>query len=102
LTCGSDFPVRRSLVLGSLAKLTAKDIQSVDDLYKIPPSTKMEMVADVAADQPWGTYLASEEVIRGMDALGDEFAFAINAAISEQSLSGFYGISVAIRCHRSG
>jgi hypothetical protein len=66
--------VRSSLVLGLLAKLTAKNIQLVDDLYKIPPSTKMEMVADVAADQPWGTYLASEEVIRGMDALGDECA----------------------------
>lgn len=61
-------------MLGLLAKLTAKNIQSADDLYKIPPSTKMEMVADVAADQPWGTYLASEEVIRGMDALGDECA----------------------------
>jgi phenylacetate-CoA ligase len=45
------------------AKLTAHDIRSVDDLYKIPPTTKMEMVADVAANPPWGTYLAIDDQI---------------------------------------
>ena len=45
------------------AKLTARDIQSVDDLYKIPPTTKMEMVTDVAANPPWGTYLAIDDQI---------------------------------------
>jgi phenylacetate-CoA ligase len=45
------------------AKLTAQDIRSVDELYKIPPTTKMEMVADVAANPPWGTYLAIDDQI---------------------------------------
>ena len=45
------------------ARLTAKDIRSVDDLYKIPPTTKAEMVADVAAHPPWGTYLAIDDAI---------------------------------------
>ncbi len=31
------------------AKLTAQDIQCVDDLSKVPPTTKAEMVQDVAA-----------------------------------------------------
>lgn len=45
------------------AKLTASDIRSVDDLYKIPPTTKTEMVVDVAAHPPWGTYLAIDDQI---------------------------------------
>lgn len=45
------------------ARLTAKDIRCVDDLYKIPPTTKAEMVADVAAHPPWGTYLAIDDAI---------------------------------------
>jgi phenylacetate-CoA ligase len=45
------------------ARLTAKDIRSVDDLYKIPLTTKAEMVADVAANPPWGTYLAIDDRI---------------------------------------
>lgn len=45
------------------AKLTAKDIKSVDDLVKVPPTTKTEMVADVAANPPWGTYLAIDDDI---------------------------------------
>ncbi len=45
------------------AKLTAKDIKSVDDLVKVPPTTKMEMVADVAANPPWGSYLAIDDEI---------------------------------------
>lgn len=45
------------------AGLAASDIKSVDDLYKIPPTTKTEMVADVAANPPWGTYLAIDDQI---------------------------------------
>jgi phenylacetate-CoA ligase len=45
------------------ARLTARDIKSVDDLYKIPLTTKAEMVADVVAHPPWGTYLAIDDQI---------------------------------------
>jgi phenylacetate-CoA ligase len=45
------------------AKLTARDVTSVDDLYKVPPTTKTEMLQDVAANPPWGTYLAIDDTI---------------------------------------
>jgi phenylacetate-CoA ligase len=45
------------------ARLTAKDIKSVDDLYKVPPTTRTEMAADVVAYPPWGTYPAINDQI---------------------------------------
>jgi len=38
------------------AKLTPKDIKSIDDLVKIPITTKDEMVESVEKNPPWGTY----------------------------------------------
>jgi len=37
-------------------KLTPADIKSVEDLWKIPITTKQEMAQDVAEHPPWGTY----------------------------------------------
>jgi len=45
------------------AKLHPSDIKSLDDLVKIPITTKMEMVEDVKANPPWGTYTAIDDHI---------------------------------------
>jgi len=46
--------------------LAPDDIRSVDDLGRIPITTKQEMVEDVAANPPWGTYTAvDDEVWKG-------------------------------------
>ncbi|MDP2727963.1 MAG: AMP-binding protein, partial [Dehalococcoidia bacterium] len=45
------------------AKLHPTDIKSLDDLLKIPITTKTEMVEDVKANPPWGTYTAIDEHI---------------------------------------
>src|SRR5262245_43263711 len=37
------------------------DIGSVDDLQKIPVTTKQEMADDIAAHPPWGTYTAVDD-----------------------------------------
>lgn len=37
------------------------DIRSVDDLQKIPVTTKQEMAEDVVANPPWGTYTAIDD-----------------------------------------
>ncbi|MDO8784590.1 MAG: AMP-binding protein [Syntrophales bacterium] len=38
------------------ARLTPKDIKSIEDLVKIPLTTKTEMAEDVEKNPPWGTY----------------------------------------------
>jgi phenylacetate-CoA ligase len=43
--------------------LLPSDIKSVDDLTKIPVTTKQEMAVDVAANPPWGTYTAVDDVL---------------------------------------
>ena len=48
-----------------VAKLTPADIKSVDDLTKVPVTTKTEMAADVVANPPWGTYLCIDDEIYG-------------------------------------
>ena len=45
------------------AKLHPSDIRSLDDLTKIPITTKTEMVEDVRANPPWGTYTAIDDYI---------------------------------------
>jgi phenylacetate-CoA ligase len=40
------------------AGLDPRDIRSVDDLHRIPVTTKHEMAADLAEHQPWGGYTA--------------------------------------------
>jgi phenylacetate-CoA ligase len=45
------------------AKLERADIKSLDDLPKIPLTTKHEMAADVAAHPPWGTYTPIDDRI---------------------------------------
>ena len=37
-------------------RLTPADIKSIDDLWKIPVTTKQQMAQDVTAHPPWGTY----------------------------------------------
>jgi phenylacetate-CoA ligase len=37
------------------------DIHGVDDLHKIPITTKQEMADDVAANPPWGTFTAVDD-----------------------------------------
>lgn len=37
------------------------DIRGVEDLQKIPVTTKLEMAEDVAAHPPWGTYTAVDD-----------------------------------------
>lgn len=37
-------------------KLTPAEIKGIDDLWKIPVTTKAEMAHDVIAHPPWGTY----------------------------------------------
>ncbi|HZU07051.1 MAG TPA: AMP-binding protein [Chloroflexota bacterium] len=37
------------------------DIRSVDDLTRIPITTKQEMAEDLAANPPWGTYTAVDD-----------------------------------------
>jgi phenylacetate-CoA ligase len=41
--------------------LAPGDIQSVDDLGRIPVTTKQEMAEDLAANPPWGTYTAVDD-----------------------------------------
>ena len=41
--------------------LLPSDIKSVDDLSKIPITTKQEMALDVASSPPWGTYTAVDD-----------------------------------------
>lgn len=43
--------------------LRPDDIGSVDDLEKIPVTTKQEMADDIAANSPWGTYTAVDDAI---------------------------------------
>jgi len=45
------------------AGLTVSDIKSLDDLYKIPLTTKEEMTANAAAHPPWGRYEAIDDDI---------------------------------------
>jgi phenylacetate-CoA ligase len=42
-------------------RLRPADVRSVDDLGKLPLTTKQEMVADQAAHPPWGTYTAVDD-----------------------------------------
>lgn len=39
------------------------DIQSLDDLPRIPVTTKSEMADDVAENPPWGTYTATDDQV---------------------------------------
>ena len=55
----SDFYRRRFERLG----LTPGDIRCVDDLAKWPPLDKMEMVEDLMANPPWGTYTTHDDAI---------------------------------------
>ncbi|MBZ0216793.1 MAG: AMP-binding protein [Fimbriimonadaceae bacterium] len=55
----SDFYRRRFDLLG----LTPDDIQTVDDLSKWPPVDKKEMVADLMANPPWGTYTTHDDTV---------------------------------------
>jgi phenylacetate-CoA ligase len=41
------------------------DIRSVDDLHRIPVTTKKEMAEDLADNPPWGTYTAVDDVAWG-------------------------------------
>src|SRR5215813_5652783 len=43
--------------------LRPADVTSVDDLEKIPVTTKQEMAEDIAAHPPWGTYTAVDDAI---------------------------------------
>jgi phenylacetate-CoA ligase len=43
------------------AGLEPGDVRSVDDLGRIPVTTKHEMAEDLAAHQPWGSYTAIED-----------------------------------------
>ena len=43
--------------------LRPADVKSVDDLEKIPVTTKQEMAEDIAANPPWGTYTAVDDAI---------------------------------------
>jgi phenylacetate-CoA ligase len=43
--------------------LTPGDITSVEDLHKIPLTTKQEMADDIATSPPWGTYTAVDDSI---------------------------------------
>ena len=64
----SDFYRRRFDALG----LTPNDIQSVDDLSQWPPVDKKEMVEDLMANPPWGTYTTHDDALwneRGWSAL---------------------------------
>lgn len=45
------------------AKLRPSDIRSLDDLPKIPITTKVEMVEDVKANPPWGSYTTLNDQI---------------------------------------
>lgn len=45
------------------ARLHPSDIRSLNDLAKIPITTKGEMVEDVKANPPWGTYTAIDGYI---------------------------------------
>jgi phenylacetate-CoA ligase len=47
------------------AKLSPSDIKSLDDLWKIPITTKTEMVEDVKANPPWGSYTTVNDDIWG-------------------------------------
>lgn len=38
------------------AKLSPKDVKSIEDLHKIPITTRAEMTKDVEENPPWGTY----------------------------------------------
>ncbi|MEE3288715.1 MAG: AMP-binding protein [Pseudomonadota bacterium] len=55
----SDFYRRRFDALG----LTPSDIQSVDDLSQWPPLDKKEMVEDLMANPPWGTYTTHDDAL---------------------------------------
>lgn len=55
----SDFYRRRFDGLG----LTPDDIKTVDDLAKWPPLDKKEMVEDLMAHPPWGTYTTHDDAI---------------------------------------
>ena len=55
----SDFYRRRFDALG----MTPHDIQSVDDLKKWPPVDKKEMVKDLMANPPWGTYTTHDDAL---------------------------------------
>src|SRR5215469_13280599 len=39
------------------------DIQGLDDLEKIPVTTKQEMAADLAEHPPWGTFTATDDQV---------------------------------------
>ncbi|MBI4319931.1 MAG: AMP-binding protein [Chloroflexi bacterium] len=45
------------------AKLKPRNVKSVDDLPKVPLTTKAEMAQDVLDNPPWGTYLTIDEEI---------------------------------------
>ncbi len=42
-------------------RLRPADVHSLDDLWKLPITTKQEMAADLAAHPPWGTYTAVDD-----------------------------------------
>ena len=44
-------------------RLTPADIQTVDDLLKWPPVDKKEMVEDLMANPPWGTYTTHNDAL---------------------------------------
>ncbi len=41
--------------------LRPEDVRGLEDLWKIPPTTKHEMGTDLAASPPWGTYTAVDD-----------------------------------------
>jgi phenylacetate-CoA ligase len=43
------------------AGLDPSDIRSLDDLHRIPITTKQEMAADLEANPPWGTYTSVDD-----------------------------------------
>jgi phenylacetate-CoA ligase len=43
--------------------LRPQDIRSIDDLERIPITTKQEMAADVEANPPWGTYTSIDDEV---------------------------------------
>src|SRR5262245_56884573 len=51
---------RRKFVCAGLAPT---DIRSVDDLTRIPVTTKQEMAEDAASAPPWGTFTAVDDAI---------------------------------------
>ncbi|GIT54795.1 MAG: hypothetical protein Ct9H300mP16_19550 [Pseudomonadota bacterium] len=62
--------------------MTPHDIQSVDDLKKWPPVDKKEMVEDLMANPPWGTYTTHD------DACGTNAAGAVRDFRNNRSPAG--------------